>query len=92
MTQLTCTCLLSVQVIGNNRIETRCGQVFQVTSTWSHGSYCGEYCATHDLEARLPSEAGTDMQTPDEYFGINAFRVQPRQVGAFEDRDHQSDG
>lgn len=92
MTQLTCTCLLSVQVIGNNRIETRCGHVFQATSTWPHGSYCGEYCATHDLEARALSDAGPDMETPDECFGINAYRAQLRQVGADEERDHQFAG
>lgn len=91
MTQLICSCLLSVihRTNGTSQ-EVRCGTVFDARSTWEFGSYCSWYCSQHDLEAIPVRDAAPDMQTPDQHFGINAFRVLPRQQGALEEREQQS--
>ncbi len=90
MTQLTCPCLLFVERDDKGiSQEVRCGIVFEVLSAWEYGSYCSLYCSKHDLEAVALPDAVPDMQTPDQHFGVNAFRVVLRQQGAFEDREQQ---
>ncbi len=66
-----------------------CFNVVREVDIGSLGSYCSLGC--HNLHFRLPLETSADAQAHDVFLGFNAFRNQPTQMGATEEREFQQD-
>ncbi len=71
-------------------LREKCFNMMRECDIGSLGGYCSLGC--HNLHFRFPSETIADTQAHDAFLGINAFRNQPIQMGATEEREFQQDG